>query len=198
MTFILSRERDEDVVAAFQRYEENLVGHRNAFPQNAYRLATAKWYFNPEDHRCPHDGRLEDVMLSETATGLRHEVRELKMRIRLLGAYHDGHIELYYPRVFRYRFELDSAVHGHRDWLYDEFRLAENGNVLHEIEWSGSGASGQWIIEASDVEFAWEPYQSGRAPRQGTPTPPLEPTAEKRGGSAAIRWADPNVPGNET
>ena len=46
------------------------------------------------------------------------------------------------------------------DWLYDEFRLNDRGHVLHEIEWSGPGTSGQWMIEASDVEFAWRPYET--------------------------------------
>src|SRR5262249_6791989 len=157
---ILSNERGEDVVAAFHRYEQYLQGQRKAFPSGAYSLATAQWYFDPGDHRCPHDGWLETIMLSETATGLRHEVRRVSMRIRLLGAYHDGHIEFYYPQVFRYRFEVDSVASGHRDWLYDEFRLSDDGRLLHEIEWAGPGSSGQWVIEASDVEFAWLPLET--------------------------------------
>jgi hypothetical protein len=28
--------------------------------------------------------------------------------------------------------------------------------VLHEIEWWSTSAIGHWVIEASDVEFAWK------------------------------------------
>ena len=160
MAFILSKDRDRDVVAAFHRYEEYLKHQRSAFPLGAYSLATAEWYFDPRDHRCPHDAWLDNLTLSEKATGLRHEIRILTMRIRLLGAYQDGHIELYYPQVFGYGLEIDSVVNGHGDWLYDQFRLNDRGHVLHEIEWSGPGTSGQWMIEASDVEFAWRPYET--------------------------------------
>jgi len=160
MTFILSEQRDADVGAAFQRYREYVERLRQDFPRGAYSLATSDWYY-ADDHRCPHDAWLEEVTLSETATGPRHEVRSVTMRIRLLGAHHDGHIELRYPKVFRYQLELDPALDGHRDWRYDEFRLTQDGNVLHQIEWWSLGAIGHWLIEASDVEFGWTP--KGRA-----------------------------------
>jgi hypothetical protein len=78
------------------------------------------------------------------------------MRVRLLGAYHDGHIELTYPRVFAYRFETQPRG-GHHDWRYDEFRLTEEGHVIHEIEWCGAAIIGRWLVEASDVHFKWMP-----------------------------------------
>jgi hypothetical protein len=77
----------------------------------------------------------------------------------LLGAYHDGFIELTYPRVFRYSLVACSSGRGLGDWLYDEFRVASGGHLVHEIEWAGfSDQEGsRWIIEASDVEFQWLP-----------------------------------------
>jgi hypothetical protein len=161
MPFILSEQRHAGVGAAFQRYWEYLERSRRDFPRSAYSLATSAWYYNADDHRCPHDAWLEEVVLSETASGARHEERSTTLRIRLLSAHHDGHIELSYPKVLRYRLELDPAVAGHRDWRYDEFRLTEDGNVLHEIEWWSTSAIGHWVIEASDVEFAWKPPSSG-------------------------------------
>ena len=50
---------------------------------------------------------------------------------------------------------------GHRDWLYDEFRLGDDGHILHEIEWSGPHETARWLIEASDVEFTWVPREAG-------------------------------------
>jgi hypothetical protein len=79
------------------------------------------------------------------------------MRVRLLGAYHDGHIELLYPRVFGYQFRVTDGECGHRDWRYDEVRLSPCGHVVHEIEWYGRKEVGSWLVKASDVEFRWTP-----------------------------------------
>jgi len=157
--FILAEHRATgvDLVANFRRYRDYLDTNRSRFPPHAYELASAEWYFNPTDHRCPHDGWLESVLMDEPASGERHEQRTVAMRVHLLGAYHDGHIEFYYPRVFAYALNVTDAVGGHRDWLYDEFRVSPEGHLVHEIQWSGSEETGRWIIEASDVEYSWHP-----------------------------------------
>jgi hypothetical protein len=81
----------------------------------------------------------------------------------LLGAYHDGHIEITYPKMFSYALQsfMPGKVASHGDWRYDEFRLSERGHLLHEIEWAGApGAQGKsfsWLIEADDIDFRWTP-----------------------------------------
>ena len=81
------------------------------------------------------------------------------IRTRLLAGYHDGYIELFYPRVFKYQIQSPSCVRGLGDWLYDEFTLSPDGHVIHEIEWAGlpDCEGSRWIIEASDIEFQWVP-----------------------------------------
>jgi len=149
--------RDDDAAAAFERYRNHLASSRDSFPRSAYALATSDWYFSFVDHRCPHDGWLESLSLTELSSGARGEIRGMSMRIRLLGAYHDGYIELLYPRVFRYRLSVNDGERGHRDWRYDELRLSGDGHVIHEIEWYDRDEIGSWLIEASDVEFRWTP-----------------------------------------
>jgi hypothetical protein len=95
MTFLFTEDgRDDDVVRAFRRYREYVESAKDSFPPSAYALAISEWHFNPEDHRCPHDAWLESLHLSEPSSGERHEIRTLSLRLRLLGAYHDGYIEL--------------------------------------------------------------------------------------------------------
>jgi len=84
----------------------------------------------------------------------------LSLRLRLLGAYHDGYIELLYPRVFGYRLNVEHGEMGHRDWRYDELRVSDQGRVIHEIEWWGSKVKGRWLIEASDVQLQWVPFST--------------------------------------
>src|SRR5258707_457232 len=103
MAFLFTEDgRDDDVVGAFQRYRDYLESVSGSFPPSAYTLATSDWYFSPEDHRCPHDAWLESFHLTEPSTGQRHETRTLSLQVRLLGAHHDGYIELLYPQVFSY------------------------------------------------------------------------------------------------
>jgi hypothetical protein len=165
VAYYLSKERDADV-GAYRRYQEYLQAHRHAFPPSAFALATAEWYQNANDHRCPHDGWLDTITISEPATGERSENRLTSIRVRLSGAYHDGIIELFYERVFSYSLLSPSAIRGLGDWRYDEFRLRSSGGVIHEIEWAGFGDSegSRWVIEASDVEYQWIPKQGYSSP----------------------------------
>jgi hypothetical protein len=157
MAYYLSKERNQDVVEAYRQYQQYLREHEREFPPGAFALGTAEWYQNPNDHRCPHDGWLENFIVSENVASEKR--RATSIQTRLLAAYHDGYIEFFYPQVFSYTLENPTCARGLGDWLYDEFRLSSNGRVIHEIEWAGfpHEEGSRWIIEASDVQFRWIP-----------------------------------------
>ncbi len=157
MAFILAAQRDRNVTDAFSLYQTYLAQSAAQFPSSAYDLATSNWYFDFHDHRYPHDAWLENLTIVEPASGERQEQRTTSIRLRLLAAYHDGYIEIYYPVVYSYQLTCQSASDGHQDWRYDEFRLREQGGIIHEIEWSGASETARWLIEASDVEYTWLP-----------------------------------------
>ena len=158
MAYYLSKERNEDVTGSYQRYQQYLRQHKHTFPSGAYTLATAEWYQNPSEHRCPHDGSLESLIISETPS-VAPASRSISIRMRLVSAYHDGYIEFSYPTVFAYTLESPACATGLGDWQYDEFRLSSRGYLIHEIEWSAvpNSKDSRWIIEAADVEFKWIP-----------------------------------------
>ncbi len=160
MSFILSAQRKpETILSAFEQYRAYLASIAASVPSGAYALATSEWYFDPRDHRCPHDAWLESITVAEGRLEDRSDQRMTTIRVRLLGAYHDGFIELVYSPVIRYSLNNPSSMRGLGDWLYDEFRVAPAGHLIHEIEWAGfsPGEGSRWIIEASDVEFQWIP-----------------------------------------
>jgi hypothetical protein len=132
-----------------------LQENENVFPPSAFALGTANWYQNANEHRCPHDARLENFTLSESATKEDASQRTVAIRILLSAAYDDGFIEFFYPKVFCYNLAAPSCNKGHKDWVYDEFRLSKSNHVIHEIEWREDNFN--WIIEASDVEYKWIP-----------------------------------------
>ncbi len=87
--------------------------------------------------------------------------RRCSLEIRLLGAYHDRHILLRYPRLFSYSMQTATCDKGLGDWLYDELRLSDGGHLLHEIEWANRS---RWLIEADDIEFEWRSLKTEEAP----------------------------------
>jgi hypothetical protein len=165
MAYILTKDRPnnsyEEWQSGWSAYRAYLESVRSQLPQSAYEFATASWHYNFEDHRSPHDGWLEEVVIREPALGERKENRSLEIVARLSAAYRDGLIELQYFDVRRY--SLASGVthgKGRGDWLYDEIRLSEQERVLHEIEWSTGGL---WMIECGDVACRWMPLCSAEA-----------------------------------
>lgn len=154
--YVLSEQLDTDgdPNAPFRRYAEYLEQNRPRFPTAAYTLASSGLLLDASDPRCPHDGWLEWAKFEEPSEGERQEIRSLSLRIRLLGAYHDRFIELFYPQVFSYAISNPRSAAGHFDWRYSEIRLSDQGNVIHEIEWAGPpGMEARWMIEASDVQL---------------------------------------------
>ncbi len=164
MTYILRKDRPnnsyEEWQSGWSAYCAYLESVKTQLPRSAHEFATAHWHYNFSDHRSPHDGWLDALVISEPASGERKEIRKIEIVARLFAAYHDGHIELKYSDVQSY--SLASGIEnesGHGDWLYDEIRLSNQGHVLHEIEWSDGGT---WMIECGDVEYRWMPDSDGR------------------------------------
>ena len=160
MAYILSAERrgtPGKVSESFARYREYLRTHEDRFPAGVYKLATASWYFDLSDNRSPHDGRLIEMRLTERKVDEDTSESALDLSIRLMNSYNDAEIEFSYTEVVNYALHLRDGDWGHRDWRYDEFRLSEDGHVIHEIEWSGPAETARWEIVASDIRFRITP-----------------------------------------
>jgi len=146
--------------ARFEAYAEYLESIRDRLPESAYAFAAAPWHYDFSDPRCPHDSWVESLTVSEPSSGERRQQRSVEIAVRLLGAYHDGHILLTYKSVRGYLLNSlhDSHGAGHGDWLTDEIRLSDSGLVLHEVEFSRGG---RWVIECKDVAYEWEQAEGG-------------------------------------
>ena len=156
--YILAPERDLHPLTAFADYAEYLQQNRSRFPPAAYSLATSDWYFDNLTPYAPHDAWLESLIIAEPSSGPRREIRETTITIKLLGPYHDGFIEFHYPRVFNFQLNTIEITKGHGDWRYDEFRVDEEGRLIHEIQWAASRATATWLIVASDIHYHWTPF----------------------------------------
>lgn len=123
---------------------------------NVKAFALQDWYYDPNDHRCPHDSWLEQLTVDESAKGERKEKRCIAIRLRLLAPYHDGEILFTYENVRRYDFDALADFKsppygvGHGDFLQDEIRLLHDGLIEHQIAFSRSST---FVIECADIGF---------------------------------------------
>jgi hypothetical protein len=155
-----------EMQARYAAYRQEILAAGHRMPRNAFEFASAEWHYDFSDPRCPHDAWVDSIDIREPATGERHEVRRLEIRVDLLGAYHDGHIRLTYPGVRQYSLFQprgatggSAASHGHGDWMVDEVSVSANSRperllVVHEIAFARGGT---WTIESEDILYEWRP-----------------------------------------
>lgn len=163
MAFILTKDFDEDnprdfplLNVRYDKYRKYLKSISDSLPISAREFALAEWRLSPSFHECPHDSWVEYLKIYEDASGERRQNRVLHIEVRLLGAYHDGFLDLKYKNVTQYALSKTDNWEDHGDWLYDEVRLSENKLVLHEIEFHSQT---NWLIECKDIEFVWTPFE---------------------------------------
>jgi hypothetical protein len=163
MAFILCKDFDEEnprdfpfIDTRYNEYRDYLESISHKLPPSAKEFALADWRLNPTFHECPHDSWVEFVKINEISSGERRQNRHINIDVRLLGAYHDGYLDLSYKNVAQYELKKSDSWDSHGDWLYDEVRLSESGLVLHEIEFRNQTV---WLIECEDIEFNWKPFE---------------------------------------
>lgn len=153
MPWILRKSLSEDITIEevkerYRRYFDYLASVRPQLPDATYAFATADWHY-ADDPRAPHGAWLEDVAIHIPSLGKRSEIRGCNIDVRLLGAYHDGYIELHYRDVYTY--SLVSAS----EWQVDEIRLTRGGRIVHEIVFD---AGIRWKIECYEITYEWKPF----------------------------------------
>jgi hypothetical protein len=99
---------------------------------------------------------VESITISEPSYGEHHQVRGLEIRVRLLGAYHDGNIEFTYKRVLRYLIGAIPERAAHGDWLEDDVDVKEDASLVHRVKFT----NGSLKIEAEEIEYKWIPLPS--------------------------------------
>lgn len=143
----------------FKSYKKYLTDNQHLFPQSAYEFANAEWHYNAQDHRCPHDSWVDSLQILEKHSSTSDGNKGIEIQLALLGAYHDGQIQIYYEDVKGYNFNLapDSfEVKSHGDWIIDEIHLSEQGWLIHEIKFV---LNGEWKIECENIKYVWLPFE---------------------------------------
>src|SRR5437868_6996619 len=93
----------DEVKASYARYYEYLDSIKDKLPASTYDFARADWHYDSNDPRSPHDAWVDTVTVRELSPEKKAQEREIEIHVRLLGAYHNGHIELLYKKVVSYQ-----------------------------------------------------------------------------------------------
>ncbi|MGJ7903163.1 hypothetical protein [Lysobacter sp. 1R34A] len=153
--FLLRKDRPANSLdewdVGWQKYQEYLASISSSLPESVLSYALADWHYDHMDHRPPHDSWLQKVEVIESAGNGERGPKGARMILTLLGAYHDGIIEIEYFGIHSYAMHRGSAIFG--DWLYDEVRLSDEGNVLHEVEFD----KGSLLVVCQDFIHKWLP-----------------------------------------
>lgn len=150
---------DAEIADAFKQYYAYLCSVEKAFPSGALSFATADWHYNMQDPRCPHDAWVKSLEICEDACGTRNEIRTINIQLRLLGAFHDGYINVKYKSVADYHITGggvggEHGHDGHGDWYVDDLHLSRTGKVVHDVLFSRGY---MWSIECDDLVCEWQP-----------------------------------------
>lgn len=190
MAFLLSRDdaNRESLIyhrrraESWKAYQHHLSTYAKRLPPGALAFAQASWHYDTSDSRCPHDAWMEWVRIEEGPGTAPVHARSTQIVVRLLGARHDGHLELTYRNVLAYALDMPRLGSGgrpegssHGDWLVDEVRSeGHRGRAIHEVEWA-SGTS--WIIDCGEIEVVWLPLETDAAVHHKVPPAGVRPGA---------------------
>ncbi|NTF51632.1 hypothetical protein [Rhizobium rhizogenes] len=120
-------------------YPAYVRGVRSLVPTDVLEFMDATWHYEHGDARCPHDARLEQLLIREFDDG---DVRANDIEMHLAGAY-GNRITLCYSDVQSYaadktKSEWPAGDGSHGDWLIDEMLVLEDGFLSHEIVFTNS------------------------------------------------------------
>jgi len=144
----------------YLNYEKYLPSIRGKLPEHVYAFAANPDHFNLESRSSLHDAWLESIVVNEIATGERNEIRQLEVKLSLLGPFHDRRIHLHYTGVAQYSFKaspkydqsgLQHTAHG--DLFTHEIRLGNNGLIIHELLFEREAT---FLIECVDIRHSEE------------------------------------------
>jgi len=144
----------------FSRYNAYIESIKSSLPGHVYAFASDPSYFSLDSHSSLHDAWLEELTVREFASGERKQIRQLEIKLCLLGPYHDRRIHLNYSGVTQYsfltppRYDEPRFKHtAHGDLLAHEIRLGHNGLLLHELQFERGSSL---LIECRDIRHSEE------------------------------------------
>jgi hypothetical protein len=120
----------------FDEYFEYIESIRDKLSAEAHQFASNFEHYSLQGKASLHDACIQRIEIEESASGVRSEVRELGMRMQLLGPYHDRTLLISYDKVSMYAIGARCGVSqpvAHGDIFTHEVRISEDQQIVHEV-----------------------------------------------------------------
>jgi len=144
----------------YLNYEKYLHSIRSKLPEHIYAFASNYAHFDLQSHSSLHDAWLESLVVNEIVTREQNGIRQLEVKLTLLGGFHDRRIHLHYTGVMQYSFQAPPRYDqpryqhtAHGDLLTHEIRLGHNGLIIHELLFEREATL---LIECKDFKHSEE------------------------------------------
>jgi hypothetical protein len=141
----------------YQEYLQYLESVKDSLPLAAYEYGKAEWHYDLSDPRSIHDAWLRTLTINEVSN---ERPERYQIEISFLGAFHDRLFKFAYTGVTQYQLLTPSTAEAHGDVYFDEIRLSNKRNVIHEVLFM---TNVRWIIECKSFLFEEEMLPHSRS-----------------------------------
>ena len=130
-----SHEKHAFLADAYLAHIKNI---KDKLPESVYEYASDVRHYDLQSVQSLHDSWLEEFSVNEEFTGVRKEVRQTKVKLKLLGSFHDHHIYIEYNTVSNISMNSKQpSIEGWGDLLAHEFDYNDKeGCVTHEMQFA--------------------------------------------------------------
>jgi hypothetical protein len=144
----------KDGTINFDQYFEYIRSIESKLSRSAYEFASNYDYYSLKSRRSLHDAWVRSIDVQENGSGDRQQFRDVKIRLSLLGPYHDHLLTISYEGVSKYSISSGTPNHpstnGHGDLHTHELLLLDKGDLQHEITFN---APTSITIVCRDLKF---------------------------------------------
>jgi hypothetical protein len=138
---------------SLQEYSAHVDSWKDDLPTSAYEYAKAIWHYDMRDARCIHDAWLASCVFQEASLQKPHaKPTGFGIEISFLTGLEDRVLKFSYKNIVHYSLESPSQSETHSEVYFDEIRLSERKNMIHEILFMSNA---RWIIESNDFSFSF-------------------------------------------
>jgi len=130
MKYLLS---DQEGVIKFDEYFKYIESISSLLSVDIYEYAKNYEHYNLTSHASLHDSWLEHFEIKENSSGENNEIRNTKIELCFLGAFHDRYLYIEYANVTAYSVTAKGVSSGHGDLNVHEFGISDNGIPYHEL-----------------------------------------------------------------
>jgi hypothetical protein len=132
---------------SYQQYLQYLDSVKQKLLPSAYEYGAASWHYDLSHPKCIHDAWLRTLAIEEICA---ETPQSSNISATFLNAFEDRLLSFSYRDVVHYKLSTPGKIQAHGEVYFDEVRLSDQMNVVHEILFMNDI---RWVIECKEFSF---------------------------------------------